>query len=164
MVTGICIVMLSALVVGACMGLVTTHTLYHLVGINFLLLSFVFVPLLTKGLVLGWTGLGWFWFHWSWGCCLGFGPNFPSNLRYVLIFLMRDGCGWSLVLQGLHLIIWHVLSPLNVWMSCIDVIFTSTSTVSTGKWHLRIHEGSYTQAVVCMPSGKWSILSNFWNS
>ena len=44
--------------VGACTGLVTTHTLYHLVGINFLLLSFVFVPLLTKGLVLGWLGLG----------------------------------------------------------------------------------------------------------
>ena len=58
MVMGICVVMLSALAVGVCMGLATTHTLYHLVGINFLLLSFVFVPLLTKGLVLGWTGLG----------------------------------------------------------------------------------------------------------
>ena len=58
MVTGICMVTLSALGVSACLGLATTHTLYHLVGINFLLLSFVFVPLLTKGLVLGCMGLG----------------------------------------------------------------------------------------------------------
>ena len=52
-VMGICVVTLSALGVGTCMGLVTSHTLYHLVGINFHLLSFVFVPFLTKGLVLG---------------------------------------------------------------------------------------------------------------
>ena len=57
-VTGICVVMLSVLGVDACMGLATTHTLYCLVGINFNLLSFVFVTLLTKGLVLGWMGLG----------------------------------------------------------------------------------------------------------
>ena len=56
-VVGICMVTLSALGMGSCMGLASTHTLYHLVGINFLLLSFVFVPLLTKGLVLGWMGL-----------------------------------------------------------------------------------------------------------
>ena len=137
MVMGICVVTLSALGVGACMDLVSTHTLYHLVGINFLIFSFVLVPLLTKGLVLGLMGLGWFWFCWGFGFCLGFGPSFPSNSRYVLINLMRDGCGWSLVLQGLHLIIWYILSLLNVWMPCIDVIFTLTSTVSTGKQHLK---------------------------
>ena len=49
-------VTLSALGVGT--GLVTTHTLLHLIGINFLLLSLVFVPLLIKGLVLGWVGVG----------------------------------------------------------------------------------------------------------
>ena len=134
MVSGICMVTLLALGVGVSMGLANTHTLNLLVGISFFLLSFVSVPLLTKGLVLDWVGLG--WFCWDWGCCLGFGPNFPSNSRYV-IFLMRVGCGWSLVLQGLHLIIWHILSLLNMWMPCIDVIFTSTPTVSTGKWHLK---------------------------
>ena len=60
MVMGVRVVTLSALGVGACMGLVTTHTSYHLVGINFLPLSFVFILLLTKGLVLGWMGLGQF--------------------------------------------------------------------------------------------------------
>ena len=55
MVSGICMVMLLALGVGT--GLVTTCTLYLLVGISFLLLSLVFVPLLTIGLLLGWLGL-----------------------------------------------------------------------------------------------------------
>ena len=82
MVSDVCMVMLSALRVGT--GLATTHTLYHLVGINFLLLSLVSVPLLIKGLVLGWVGLG--WLCWDWICCLGFGPNFPSNSMYVHLF------------------------------------------------------------------------------
>ena len=55
MVLGVCMVILLAS--GLDMGLATTHTLYLLVGISFLLLSLVFVPLLTKGLVLGWVGL-----------------------------------------------------------------------------------------------------------
>ena len=42
-VSGVCMVMLLALGVGT--GLATTHTLYLLVGISFLLLSIVFVPL-----------------------------------------------------------------------------------------------------------------------
>ena len=88
-VSGICMITLSVLGLGACFDLVTTHTLYHLVGINFPLLSFVFVPLLTKGLVLGWVGFG--WFCWDWVCCLGFEPNFPSNSRYVSIFLIKSG-------------------------------------------------------------------------
>ena len=53
MVMGICMVMLSVFGVGDCTSLVTTCTLYHLIGINFLLLSFVFVTLLAKGLVVG---------------------------------------------------------------------------------------------------------------
>ena len=55
MVLGICVVALLAL--GLDMGLATTCTLYLLVGISFHLLSLVFVPLLTKGLVLAWAGL-----------------------------------------------------------------------------------------------------------
>ena len=55
-VSGICMVTLLAL--GVDMGLATTHTLHHQVGISFLLLSFVLVPLLIKGLVLGWVGPG----------------------------------------------------------------------------------------------------------
>ena len=55
MVSSVCMVMLFALRVGT--GLATTCTLYLLVGISFLLLSLVFVPLLTSGLVLGWVGL-----------------------------------------------------------------------------------------------------------
>ena len=55
MVLGVCVVVLLALGVG--MGLSPTCTLYILVGISFLLLPLVFVPLLTKVLVLGWMGL-----------------------------------------------------------------------------------------------------------
>ena len=50
MVSGIFMVTWLALGVG--IGLSSTHTLCLLVGISFLLLSLVFVPLLTKGLVL----------------------------------------------------------------------------------------------------------------
>ena len=56
MVSGVCVVALSALGVG--MHLATTCTLYFLFGISFLLLSLDFVPLLSKGLVLGLVGLG----------------------------------------------------------------------------------------------------------
>ena len=148
---GICMVMSSALGVGACFGLVTMHTLYCLVGSTSLLLSFVFVPLLTKGLVLGWMGLCWFWFCLGWGCCLGFWP-ISLLVQGMFSFFDERGCGWTLVLQGLHVSIWHILSLLNVWMPCIDVIFTSTSTVSTGKWHLKnpwrkLHSGCSMHAI-----------------
>ena len=92
--------MVTLLALGVGMGLATTCTLYLWVGISFLLLSLVFVifvPLLTKGFVPCWVGLDLF----CWDCCWGLGPN----SRYILIFLIRVGCGWSLVLQGLHLII-----------------------------------------------------------
>ena len=42
-----------------------------------------FVPLLTKGSVLGWVGLGWFYL--DWGCCLGLD----------LIFLLTQGMSSS---------------------------------------------------------------------
>ena len=74
--------MVTLLALGMGMDLATTHTLYLLVGISFLLFSLVFVSLLTKGLVLGWVGLDLS----CWDCGWGFGPNFPSNSRYVLIF------------------------------------------------------------------------------
>ena len=54
MVMGICMVALSALWGGCLYGF--SDYLYCLFGISFLLLTFVFVPLLTKGLVLGWAG------------------------------------------------------------------------------------------------------------
>ena len=54
----ICSLQMFIALVGVYMGLATTHTLYHLVEISFLLLSFVLVPLLIKELELGWVGLG----------------------------------------------------------------------------------------------------------
>ena len=128
-VKGSCTVVL--LVLGMGLGLATTHTLYFFVGMSFLILSVTFVSFLTWGLALGRAGLD--WFVWGWNL----GPSFPSNSRLVFIFLIRVGWGWSLVLQGLHLIIWHVLSLLNGWVPCMDVLLTSTSTISTGRWHLK---------------------------
>ena len=55
LVSGVYVVTLLVFGMGA--ELATTHTLYLLVGISFLLLSLAFVPLLTGGLVLGWVGL-----------------------------------------------------------------------------------------------------------
>ena len=50
---------------------------------------------------------------------------------------MIVGWGQSLVLHGLNLTNWHVLSLLNIRVPCIDVIFTSTCTISTGRQHLK---------------------------
>ena len=65
------------------------------------------------------------------------GPIFPSTSRKVFIFLIIVGWGWSLVLQGVHLISCVVWSLLNMCIPYIDVIFTSTSTASTGSLHLK---------------------------
>ena len=101
-------------------GFSMTFTLYFFIGVSFFLFSVALVSFLISGLVTGWVGLD--WSDWGWS----FGPNFPSSSRYVFIFLIMVGWGQSLVLQGLHLMIWHVLSLLNVWIPCIDVILTST--------------------------------------
>ena len=120
---------------GGCMvmlpgsGLATTFTLYFFVGINLFLFSVTLDSFLTWGLVSGRGDLNWL------DCDWGFGPNFTSSSRYVFIFFMMVGWGWSLVLHRLHLISWHVLSLLNIWVPCTDVILTFTSTVSTGRQH-----------------------------
>ena len=115
---------MGVVVVGT--GWARTLTLYPLLAITVLfLLSWTSVSgpgaFLTMGLVLGWAGHGHGWVccgqvccTWVWGWGLGFRPSFPSNSKYVFIFWMREGKGWSLVLQGLHLITWDVLSHLNM--------------------------------------------------
>ena len=122
--------MIMLLTLGVDLGLATTCTLYLYVGLCFLLLLVAFASLLTRGLVLGWMGLDWFCWDWILD---------PTPLLFEMgsHFLDKSGVGWSLVLQGLHLIIWHILSLLNMWIPCMDVIFTWTSTVSTGKRHLK---------------------------
>ena len=74
------------------------------------------------------------------------GPIFPSTSRKVFIFLIIVGWGWSLVLHGVHFISCIVLSLLKICVPCMEVIFTSTSTTSTGSQHLnypcrRLHSG-----------------------
>ena len=71
---------------------------------------------------------------------------------------MMVGWGQNLVLHGLHLISWHILSLLNVWVPYIDVILTSTSKVSTSSWHKKIHARSYIWAAVYKPSDKFKML------
>ena len=87
-----------------------------------------------------------------WGWVLGLGPSLPSNSRYVFIFLIKEGQGQSLVLQGLNDITCVVLSLLNVWIPLIVFTFTSTPTVSNSSRHLkypfrRLHVGSRIQDI-----------------
>ena len=82
-------------------GWESTLTVYPLLAIMVLFLlsgTFVLGPgaFLTMGLVLGWVGhdwicCGWVCGDWVWGWGLGFGPSFPSNSKYVFLFLMREG-------------------------------------------------------------------------
>ena len=67
----------------------------------------------------------------------GIGPIFPSTFRNVFIFLTIVGQGQSLMLHGVHLINCVILSLLKMCIPCIEVIFTSTSTTSTGSRHLK---------------------------
>ena len=95
------------------------------------LLSFFFLlalSFLMLGLVSGSGGLNWL---------MGIGPIFPSTSKKVFIFLTIVGWGQSLVFHGVLLITWVVLSHLNMCVPCMDVIFTSTSTTSTGSLHLK---------------------------
>ena len=68
---------------------------------------------------------------------LGYWANFPSTSRNVLIFLTIVGWGQSLVLHEVHFINCVVLSLQKICIPCIEVIFTSTSTISTGSPHLK---------------------------
>ena len=58
-------------------------------------------------------------------------------LKKSLNFFIIVGCRWSLVLQGVHLINCVVLSLLKICVPCMEVIFTSMSTTSTGSLHLK---------------------------
>ena len=71
------------------------------------------------------AGWGWAWTH------------LTFHLQKGLIFLMIVGWQQSLVLHGVHLITCIVWSLLNIWVPCMDVIFTSTSTTSIGSLHLK---------------------------
>ena len=75
--------------------------------------------------------------NWLPGTGIGSGPMLPSTSRKVFIFFMIVGCGQSLMLQGVHLISWVVLSLLKMCVPCMAVIFTSTSMTSTGNLHLK---------------------------
>ena len=86
---------------------------------------------------LSWKGVLVHGHEWGWGWGLGLGPSLPSSSRYILIFLIKDGYRWSLVLQGLHDMTWVVPSLLNVWIPLIIFTFTSMSTVSNGSRHLK---------------------------
>ena len=113
------------------------------------LCNFGYLP--NLGIGVGWGGLNWL------GCGWVFGSNFPSSSRHVFISLMMVGWGSSLVFYGLHLIIWQVLSHLIIWVPCIDVVITSTSTISTGKHHLKklckkLHSGCRMQVI-----WKWKV-------
>ena len=111
------------------LGHATTLNLF--VGVGLFLFSAALPFFLILGLVSGWEGLNWFL-----SAC-GLGPNFPSSSKKVHIFLMIVGWGQSLVLHGVHLISWDVLSLLNTCVPCIEVILTSMSTASIGRWHLK---------------------------
>ena len=59
---------------------------------------------------------------------------------------------WSLVLHGVHLINWDVLSLLNTCVPCIEVIFTSMPTVLIGRWHLKKLCRKLHLVLECKPS------------
>ena len=106
------------------LGFAAILALNLLVGAILIPFSVTLLPFLALGLVSGWEGLNWVLED------QGFRPNFPSNSKNVLIFLMIVGWRQSLVLYGVHLINWDVLSLLNTCVPCIEVIFTSMSTAS----------------------------------
>ena len=127
------------------LGFAAILTLNLLVGATLFPFSVTLLSFLALGLVSGCEGLN--WLHGDWG----FRPNFPSNSKNVLNFLMIVGWGQSLVLHGVHLINWNVLSLLNTCVPCIEVIFTSMSTALIGRWHLKkpyrkLHSGFRVQA------------------
>ena len=128
------------------LGFAAILALNLLVGAILIPFSVTLLPFLALGLVSGWEGLNWILGDW------GFRPNFPSNSKNVLIFLMIVGWGQSLVLHGVHLINWDVLSLLNTCVPCIEVIFTSMSTALIGRQHLKkpcrkLHLGFRMQAI-----------------
>ena len=109
---------------------------------------------LTLGLVSGGGGL-----NWLLGAGTGIGLILPSTSRKVFIFFMIVGYRWSLMLQGVYLIRWVILSLLKMCVPCMDVIFTSTSTTSTRSLHLKkpcrkLHSGWSKHVMSCL---KWSI-------
>ena len=88
-------------------------------------------PFLILGLVSGSGGLNWL------TSAEIIGPILFSTSKKAFIFLTMLGYRQSLVVQGMHLISWVVLSLLKLCMPCIDVSLTSMSTTSTGSLHLK---------------------------
>ena len=82
---------------------------------------------------------------WNWA-------HLTLHLQKGLNYLIIVGWVWSLVLQGVHLISCAVWPLLNMCVPCIDVIFTSMSTTSTGSLHLKnpckkLHSGCSKHAM-----------------
>ena len=101
---------------------------------------------LMSGFVSGIGGL-----NWLTGAGIT-GPILFSTSKKVFIFLIKLGCGQSLVVQGMHLISWVVLSLLKMCIPCIDMTLTSMSTTSTGSLHLKnlcrkLHSGWSRHAI-----------------
>ena len=124
-------------------------------GLNFFLgvalcLFSVTLSFLTLGLVFGSGGL-----NWLLGAGTGIGHILPSTYRKFFIFFMIVGCRPSLMLQGLHLISWVVLSLLKICIPCMDVIFNTMSTTSTGSLQLKkpcrkLHSGWSKHSMSCL--------------
>ena len=106
------------------------------------------------GLVSGSRGL-----NWLLGVGIGIvGPILFSTSKKVLIFLVIVRCGQIFMVHGTHLVTWVVLSHLYMWVPCIDMTFTSTSTISTGSLHLRnpckkLYSGWSRQAILSKVKG-----------
>ena len=119
------------------------HTVVGLgvAGLNFFLgvvLSLFYNIIFPSIWISFWSG----GLNWLMGTGTGISPILPSTSRRVFIFFMIVGCRQSLVLQGVHLTSWVILSLLKICVPCMDVIFTSTSTTSTsttstGSLHLK---------------------------
>ena len=101
-------------------GLGTTFTLYFFVGINLLsfFCCFGFFPYVGIGVRLRGSKLVGLWIE-------ILVPIFPPMLEIGLHFLNDSGVRVkSLVLQGLHLITWHVPSLLNMYGSLALMLFS----------------------------------------
>ena len=111
-----------------------------------LFLFYTALSFLILGFLSGCGGLYWLV---GWGIR----PIFPSTSRNVCIFLIIVGWGQSLGFHRVHFINCVVLSLWTICIPCIEVIFTSTSTTSTGSQHLKypckkLHSGWSKQAIL----------------
>ena len=90
-----------------------------------------FLFLIGEALGLDWVAMAWLLSGVDW-----YGAVMVCFcLRYSVIFLCKDGKGFTSVPQGLNLITWVFLSFLNLWISHKVWTISSTSIVSSGRLH-----------------------------